>query len=458
MNALSSRIVSLFLAAALASSVAAQQDARQRAVQHTVLDNGLQVLVVENHAVALATALVAVRNGAFTQEPREAGLAHLYEHVIFRAFKNSPSAFAQEVAAINGTYNGSTAEEVATYYVIAPSENVDKAMSLLGELLPRARFVSIDLEEERPVVLDELAREQSDPERVLYRRVGQELWGDAWHRRDVIGDSASLANITLDRVKETFERYYVPNNSALVVTGDVSSAEVLAAAERYFGEWPRGPDPFSGSTAAPFEPLSGHRLVALPESVQDFSIVVEFLGPSVRTDTADTYAADALVAVLNEPTSRFQQRLVASGMFQYLDARYRTLNDVGHITFSGKTTPERARGAVDALIAALDQPTVLLAISDEDLAIGRKRQALGSALALEQTATLAPNLGYWWATAGIDYYLSYHERLNQQTRNDLRRFAERYLMKQPRAIGLLGPSYTVERVATWLQRIAPAAP
>jgi len=458
MTASPSRTVPLLLALALAPHVAAQEGARRHAVHRSVLENGLEVLVVENHAVALATALVAVRNGAFTQERGQAGLAHLQEHVIFRGFGGSPSAFGQDVAALDGMHNGSTAEEVMTFYVVVPSENIDKAIRLLGELLPNAKVGPVDLTDERPVVLDELAREESDPERVLLRQVGQELWGDAWYRRDVIGDSVSLEGITVEQLKETFSRYYVPNNSALVVTGDVFPAEVEAAAERYFGEWRRGPDPFEGPPPAPFASLDGPRLTTLSEPVPDCSITIEYLGPSGRADTADTYAMDALIAILNNPTSRFQGQLVASGPFQQLYATFRTLHDVGQITFSGKVPPELARQAASDLMSALDQPETLLAISEDDLAIARRQEELTNALALEETATLAPSLAYWWATAGIEYYLGYQDRLDQQTAADLRRVAERYLVNQPRVVGLLGPTDVITTITNYLRRITPALP
>src|SRR5881409_553069 len=70
--------------------VRAQQPPLARFIHRTTLDNGLEIVVAENHAVPLATVLVAVRNGAFTQEPAERGLAHLYEHVLFRAYKGDP--------------------------------------------------------------------------------------------------------------------------------------------------------------------------------------------------------------------------------------------------------------------------------------------------------------------------------------------------------------------------------
>ena len=109
-------------------------------VHRGTLDNGLEVIVVENAAVPLATALVAVHNGAFTQDTNEAGLAHLYEHLLFHSFRHNPSAFGIETTKLKGTYNGTTSDEVVNYFVTVPSNNIESAIGLLADLLMKAGF------------------------------------------------------------------------------------------------------------------------------------------------------------------------------------------------------------------------------------------------------------------------------------------------------------------------------
>jgi len=149
----------------------------QSAIQRTVLDNGMDVIVIENHSVPLATIVVAVHNGAMTQEPRDQGLAHLYEHLLFRSYKGDPLAFATETFYLKGQFNGFTSEEVVAYYVVVPATNAVKGIELLARMLRTARFSDRDLKEERPVVLDEVHRAESDPERALARRAVRQLWG-----------------------------------------------------------------------------------------------------------------------------------------------------------------------------------------------------------------------------------------------------------------------------------------
>lgn len=409
------------------------------------------MIVVENHTVPLATVLVAVHNGAFTQDSAEQGLAHLYEHLLFRSYHGRPDAFGIEVTKLNGTYNGATDAEVVYYYIIVPAKNVERALKLLAELVREARFSKGDLKDERPVVLDELQRDASDPEQELTRHVEQMLWGASWSRKDVGGDSASLAGITIDRLKEVYARYYVPNNAALIVTGDVSSAQVFERAAKEFGEWKRGPDPFADRPVPPVTPRPASGAVVFEHDVRDVTIRIAFSGPGVGRDAAATYAADALFEVLNNPGSAFQQRLVEAGPFQSIFGSYTTLDHTGPIEFVGKTTEADAQKALFMLLDEIDNLDALEGIRDGDLAIAKKRREVSRVLAVEETAMLAPGLAFWWASAGWDYYVGYRRHLNAQTVEDLRDFARVYVARQPRVIGMLVPPELTQSVVAWLR-------
>jgi zinc protease len=415
------------------------------------LDNGLQVVVVENHAAPLATVLVAIRGGAAVQEVGEEGLAHLFEHLLFRLYGKEPAAFATAASQINAYYNGSTSHELVDYYLMLPSSNTEKGIRLLGRLFTRADLRDIDLEEERAVVLDELERRQSDPEGELSRAMARELWGDAWHRRDVGGDSASLTAIDVDRLRASFERYYVPNNAALIVTGDVNPEQVRRWARRHFGRWERGADPFEGATFKALTPLAGTRATIVARNMQDVTIRIQLQGPAVMDDVAASYAAHVLFEILNNPQSHFQQQLVESGLFQAVRCSYATRQEVGPITIVGKTSLEEAHNALVALVAQIDSIAYLVGVSKRDLIIAKKRREVGAVLALEATATLAPTLASYWAGAGVDYYAGYYEHVNAQNLEDLRAFAATYLVNQPKVLGVLGPSTTMERIADWLR-------
>lgn len=444
-------LVASMLLATLGGGLPPRLEGRQT-VHRRTLDNGLQVVVVDNAAVPLATALVAVHNGAFTQQSDEAGLAHLYEHILFRSFGSSSSAFALAVTRLKGTYNGTTSEEVVNYFVTVPSSNIRSAIGLLADLMRKAHFSNGDLREERAVVLNELQRGESDPEYELQRRVERVLWGDGWHRKDVGGDSSSLQGISADRLNATYARYYVPNNAALIVTGDVDPAVIFETAAREFREWRAAADPFADRPIPTPQARTNTTAVMVARSMLDVTIVVAMQGPSVSADPGATYAADVLFDIFNDPSSGFQQRLVDRGPFRSISGQYLTLDHSGPIQIRGKTTPEQAPQALLAVTNELDNLDLLIdQLSSDDLAIAKKRRQVMAALERERTALLAPVIASWWSAAGIDYYLSYDDHMAAQTIDSLRRFARQYVIANPRVIGVLGTPRVVGQIGDWLR-------
>ncbi len=258
------------------------------------------------------------------------------------------------------------------YCLLLPSEHTEQAIRILARLLTRPQLRPADLEEERAVVLDELERARSDPEQALLREVSRQLWGAAWHRRDVSGDSLSLTGITPTQLMEHYARYYVPGNVALIVTGDVRSSHVFDVAERHFGEWTVRDVPAADRRVVPFPTLERSWTVMVERDLSDVTIHITMQGPGVREDPAATDSADALFDILNDPGSHFQRRLVVDGPFQSIEASFAAYTERGPITFAGKTTVARAQDALRALLAEIDGVGRLVDVREEDLLIATR--------------------------------------------------------------------------------------
>lgn len=424
-------------------------------VRRTTLDNGLQVIVAENHTIPLAMVLVAIRNGAMTQDSGNQGLAHLYEHLLFRSYKGDPEAFPTEATSLDAEYQGTTGEEVVTYYLALPSKNAIKGISLLARLVQKPRFNARDLKDERPVVLNELERDEAEPESALERQASRMLWGTSWSRKDLLGDSASLRALAIPRLQEAYEHYYVPNNAALVVTGDVSTADVFAAAQEQFGPWTQAPDPFA-QAVPPIAQMTMSSALLMAKPVNHATIIVKLRGPSAGRDTVAPYAIDLLCDILNEHGSSFQQRLAGSGLFQSVRCGYETLAHVGPITFRGQTSPERASQALTALLHELDELGNLNGVTDEDITIAKKQQRVTSALAAQSSYTLAPALAHSWSIGGVEAPERYDRRISEQRLIDLKDVAALFVSGQPRVIAVLAPSAVVSSLQTALRPAASA--
>jgi zinc protease len=146
----------VLLASALAPVPARGQRAElEKIIQRKVLANGLEVIVVENHGVPLATIEIDVKNGSFTQTPEYEGLAHMYEHMFFRANSKypEPNQFWDRASDLGAVFNGTTQEERVNYYMTVPAEKLGDGIQLLATALRGPLFRRDELERERQVVI-----------------------------------------------------------------------------------------------------------------------------------------------------------------------------------------------------------------------------------------------------------------------------------------------------------------
>lgn len=411
----------------------------EKSIRRHVLDNGLEVIIVENHGVPLATIEVNVKNGSFTQTPSTVGLAHMYEHMFFRANARypEPDAFADRASDLGAVFNGTTTEERVNYYMTLPSDSLAAGLRSMAAALRTPLFLSDELAREKEVVLGEYDRQEASPFFRLTTAMGMKLWTDGWSRKNVIGDRTVVRNVTPEQMRDIEHTYYVPNNSALLITGDVDPRRVLAVVDSAFGDWPRAPDPFVGHPVPPVAPLPGNQAVIAEAPVGAVSVLVQWQGPSVGADPASTYAADVFSDALNQPGSRLQRRLVDSGLWQAVLVNYYTLNHVGPITISGQTTADKLRPALAALwaeIAAFDSTGY---VTPDALGQVKTQRTVNSAFGRERTSGYTHTIGFWWSVASLEYYMGYVDNMAAQTTADLAAYARRYIVGKPHVTGVL---------------------
>lgn len=426
--------------ATLAPSVVhAQRAELERRIQRDTLANGMEIIVVENHGVPLATLEIDARNGSFTQSPTYEGLSHLYEHMFFKANASypEPEQFVQRASELGAVFNGTTTEERVNYYITLPSDSTMPGLAFLASALRTPLFRSDELERERAVVIGEYDRAESNPFYALTTATGKALWGAAWSRKNPLGERAVILRTTPEQMRTIQHKYYVPNNVALIVTGDVMADSIFAAAHRLFDDWPRAADPFVTDPIPPVPALTANKAVIVEQPVSTVLVMLQWQGPGAHADPAATYAADVFSDVLNQPGSRFQRALVDSGLWQSLGVNYYTLNQVGPITISGEVAPDKLRDAIAALDRELGEVVKPGYITPDAVNSVKQQRIVGTLESLERASGFAHELGFWWAVTGMDYFFGYNDTMARQTPVDLRRYATRYILGKPRVTGVL---------------------
>lgn len=424
---------------ALPVALHAQRAELEKHIQRKTLPNGLEVIVVENHGVPLVTIEADVKNGSFTQGPQFEGLSHLYEHMFFKANKRypNPDDFVARASELGAQLNGTTSEERVNYYLTVPADSAEGGMRFIAAALMEPLFRTDELEREREVVIGEYDRNESSPFFQFSTAMGKALWSTAWSRKNPLGERAVIQSTTPDKMRAIQQRYYVPNNTAIIITGDITPDRAFSLATRVFAPWKPGQDPFSADPIPPIPPLTKDTVVIVEQPVGTVVVMLQWQGPSATEDPASTYAADVFSDVLNQPGSRFQRRLVDSGLFHSIGVNYYTLNHVGPITIEGETSPEKLTEAVAALreeIRKFDDPGYF---SAAELEANKQHRIVGTMLGLERASGFAHQLGFWWAVTGLDYFLGYVDTMAKQTPEDLRSYAAKYIIGKPHVTGVL---------------------
>jgi len=421
------------------SALAGQRAELERRIQRATLPNGLDVIVVQNRGVPLVTIEADVKNGSFTQGAEYEGLSHLYEHMFFKANRAYPvpDQFVARASELGAAFNGTTSEERVNYYLTVPADSVAGGMKFLADALMYPEFRTDELSRERQVVIGEYDRNESSPMFGFSQEMGRALWGAAWSRKNPLGERAVIESTTPDKMRTIEKRYYVPNNTAIIITGDIGSERALTLAHSVFGGWARGADPFKTDPIPPIPPLTRDTAVIAEQEIGSVIVMLQWQGPGATADPAATYAADVFSDVLNQSGSRFQRRLVDSGLFESIGVNYYTLNHVGPITIEGETSPQHLREALAALrdeLGKVGDPTYFAV---DQLDAVKQRRIVDTELNLERASGFAHQIGFWWAVTGLDYFYGYVDNMAKQRPADLAAYAAKYIVGKPRVTGVL---------------------
>ena len=403
------------------------------------LANGLEVIVIENRAVPLVTVEIDVKNGAYTETPEYDGLSHLYEHMFFKANRTIPSQemYLRRTNQLGAVWNGTTSEERVNYYVTVGVDSLLPALQFIEDAIRYPLFNQDELVRERPVVLGEFDRNEANPFFHLFRGVDTLLWTPGYYsRKNVIGNRDIIVTATQAKMNTIKDRYYVPNNSALILAGDITPERGFRLAEQIFGDWPKGADPFATPVANP-PALTSSKRVIVERPVQGATFYITWHGPSVTADPAATYAADVLATVVANPTSKFYKRLVESGLTYGANLNYYTLAHTGPISVFAQLAADKIPEAQRAIMEEVGKLTDENYITQEELTAAQRQLGIQALYQREQASEYAHTVGFWWAVAGLDYYRSYVPNMQRVTRADIAKYARTYIAGKPHVTGLL---------------------
>jgi len=274
------------------------------------LPNGLEILIVEDHAVPVVTLYSFFRVGSRNERSGRTGISHLFEHLMFNGAKRfGPGEFDRALESRGGAGNAFTSEDVTGYYEVFPPDALPLVVDLEVDRLTGLTLTEDSLRSEREVVKEERrGRIDDDPMGALQELLGATAYVAHPYGWPVVGWPADLEAITVEDCREYFRIHYAPNNALLVLAGDVDPRSALAVLHRGYGSIPAQPPALPAVANEPEQ--AGERRAVLRRPAQLPAVALAFHVPGTATGGAEVFALDLIQTILTGGESSRLERAV----------------------------------------------------------------------------------------------------------------------------------------------------
>ncbi len=301
------------LSAALRPAGAAEVAPPALDVTEATLDNGLRVLVLEDHRSPVVSVQVWYRVGSRNERPGATGLAHFLEHMMFKGTPtHGKGEFARMVEQNGGQDNAFTTQDVTSYFVDIAADKVDMVLGLEADRMRHLLLDPKEIDSERQVVMEERrTRTEDDADGLISEEMNSLAFKAHPYRWPVIGWTEDIKRINPAELRAFYDTYYRPNNAILVVVGDVKTPEIMTRVRRLFGPVPRGPEPPPVTAVEP--PQIDERRVLVRKAGAQLPIV-DLAWHVPNHESPDSPALELLSTILSEGrASRLYRKLVYEG-------------------------------------------------------------------------------------------------------------------------------------------------
>ncbi|SDL74937.1 Predicted Zn-dependent peptidase [Catalinimonas alkaloidigena] len=391
------------------------------------LDNGLRVLVHEDHTAPMAVLNILYNVGSRDEEAHRTGFAHLFEHLMFGGSRHIPS-YDEPLQKVGGENNAFTSPDITNYYISLPASNLETAFWLESDRMLALSFDPEVLDVQKKVVIEE-----------FNQRYLNQPYGDIWlklrplaykahpYQWPTIGkDISHIAEATMDNVREFFYRHYLPNNAVLVVAGDVTVSEVQRLSEKWFGPIPAGEAPVRQLPAEPAQQAA--RTLTVESDVPLHALYKVYHMPGRLHP--DYYAIDLLSDALGRgKSSRLFNRLVkGQRLFNSIGAYVTGSVDPGLLVIQGKVNQgialEAAKQALDEVVNEI----VTKGLEEPELT--KVKNQAESTLIFSEVELLnrAMNLAFFAAQGDANLINAESAKIQAVTPDDIARVAQQILV------------------------------
>jgi len=403
------------------------------------LDNSLEVLILEDHAVPLVTVQVWYRVGSRNERPGITGISHFLEHLMFKGTaKYGPGSYSQLLQRYGGTENAFTSYDMTAYHSVVPASQLELALDLESDRMRNLQLAPEAIASEREVVKEERRLRENAPTGPMYEELAATAFKAHPYQWPIIGWMSDIDAITRDDLLTYYRTYYVPNNATLIIVGAVETASALELVRRYFGSIPKGPTP--PPVRPPEPPQPGERRVEIPRPTAVPVLSIAYHIP--QFDHPDALPLEVLSQILSQGQSSrlyrelVYQRQLATSIRADADLRVEPgLFTVVCTVQAGKSPVE----VEEAIYMQLNQVTEE-SITEHELQKAINQTLSGFVFRQDSIQQQGFTIGSFHILQSYKLINEYIDRLKQVTKHDVARVARTYLTKHNRTVVIVVPA------------------
>ena len=417
------------------------------------LDNGLKVLVQEEHTAPLASVWCWYRVGSKDERPGLTGVSHWVEHMNFKGTTNIPrDRIKGIIEQVGGGWNGYTWIDQTTYLETATRDALDRMLFIEAERMANCLYHPDDCESERTVIISELQGGENDPDQLLDQEVTATAFKAHPYRHPTIGWLPDLRSMTRDDLYGHYRQHYVPNNATLVVVGDFDADDALRRVERQFGKIPSRELPPRQRTTEPEQ--TGERRVTIRKPGTTAYVKAAFHAPAVVD--AQFFPLLVLDAILTgakglnlwssfrmppaQRRARLYRSLVERGLASAVTGSLAPTAEPFLYTISATVTDRTPAAAVEAaLLEELDR-AAREGVADAELTKAKRQLRARLVFDNDSITNFAHQLGYYETVATVETFLRLQDHIAAVTLEAVAAAARTTFAASNRTVGTFEPS------------------
>lgn len=409
-------------------------------VKEYMLDNGLKVLLLEEHKAPVAVFQIWYKVGSMYEPYDKAGISHVLEHMMFKGTsKYGPKTFSRMVQRYGGSDNAFTGRDYTAYFQTFASDRIGLSFELESDRMKNLLLDEKEFLSERMVVAEERRmRTEDDPESAL----GEETEAAAFklhpYRWPIIGWMETIMGWDAQDARDHYKTYYVPNNATIVVVGDIDADRMMEDIRAWFGGIPRGPEPPGVKVEEPEQ--RGERRVYLEKQAQLPTIYIMYHTPNLTHP--DNFALDVLEMLLSGGKSaRLYRSLVYEKQIaQYAGAGYSSVaRDPDTFSFYAGVMPEKEASEVEQAIYEEIERVKSEPAGERELRKAKNQIEASFIMGQDSNFNRAMMLGRYESVASWKLLNTYLDGIRAVTADDVMRVANTYLVEENRTVGTLIP-------------------